>query len=125
MRRSAPGVLGVNSQALHVLRKAAIAGGSKGGEGTRGIRRLVRGIVGIAGHDGRELALMIGQIEARILRRRGDILGSGGQGGAKHPFVNKGEAKARGMATRDMPEVIAELLFFLIAQNGKTGSRSV
>ena len=124
MRGGAPGVLGVNSQALHVLRKAAIAGGSKGGEGTRGIRRLVRGIVRIAGHDGRKLALMIGQIEAWILRRRVDILGSGGQGAAKNRLVNKVDAKARCMPAVDVTDVIAELIFFLIAQNGKSGNRS-
>src|SRR6267378_2626762 len=119
----APGILSVKSQALDVLREAAIATRSKRGEGTWGIRRLVCRIVGIAGHDGGKLALMIGQIEARILRRRVDILGGGGQGTAENRFVNKVEAKARRVSSADVTDVIAKLIFFLVAQNRKGGNR--
>src|SRR5579863_8743932 len=105
----APGILSIESEALNILRKAAVAGGSEGAVNSTG-----RGGRGIAHGAGRRVIKRQGSRDAAAIRARGiDVaIGVGGVGGellrgrregtAKHRFVDEVDAELEGMVTNNM-----------------------
>src|SRR5712692_4499156 len=116
MRGDAPGILDVNSEPLHVLREAAIAGRS-GGACHAGRDRRSAG--GAEIKDGG-----IGGVETGIVRVGQNGFGSGGEGAAENWLVNEVDTKARGVPAGTVIHIVAELIFFLVAQDGKSGDGS-
>src|SRR6266436_6570885 len=107
MRGDAPGVLGVNSKPLHILREAAIAGRDRRSAGETEIK------------EGG-----IGDVEAGIVRISQNGFGGGDEGAAENRLVNEVDTKARSVPAGSVTHVVAELIFFLIAQDGKSGDGS-
>src|SRR5260370_23198544 len=111
MRSDAPGVLGVNSQALHVLRKTSIT--SRSGRASHAGRdRRCAG--GAEIKEGR-----IRSVEAGIFRIGKNGFGSGGKRAAEQRLVDKIDAQARGVAAGYVADVVTELKIFLGAQGGE------
>src|SRR5208283_4470768 len=48
-----------------------------------------------------------------------ESLSSGCKGATEHGFMNKVDAKLKGVATHDMAEVVADLVFVLVAEVGE------
>src|SRR5216684_2190779 len=116
MRSDAPGVLGVDSQTLHVLREAAIAAPSGGASHTDRDGRSA---------SGTEIKLRwVGGVKAGIVRIGQNGLGGGGEGAAENRFVNKIDAKPQSVRTSQVAHVVAKLIFFLVAQDRKRGDGS-
>src|SRR5258708_131675 len=115
-RSDAPGILGVDSQTLNVLRKAAVTGGSCGAPDTGRDGRSTRGAEIKGGR--------IGGVEAGVIRISQYRFGGSGEGAAENRLVNKTDAKARRVPAVVVAHVVAELIFFLVAQNGKSGNGS-
>src|SRR5260370_18627432 len=108
--------MGVNCEAVYVLPKTSIS------------RRSGR--ASHAGRDGRSAGgteIKEGGsrgVETRIFRIGQNGFRSGGKRAAEQRFVNKVDAQARGVAAAYMTDVIAKLIFFLVAQDGKSGDGS-
>src|SRR5258708_5128923 len=96
----APGVFGVECEALQVLREAAVAGRSG-----RGASRVVR-----------EKLCRIIQIESGVVGKAVQRFLSSGERAAQHWLMNKVNAEFEAVVARGVTYVVAELIFFLIAQ---------
>jgi hypothetical protein len=105
--RDAPGVFGVKTQTLHVLREAAIADGSES---------AARGDVGSELRG-------IGEIKRRVLRERDKRFRCGGEGAAQNRLVNEIDSETRGVVADGVADVVAKLIFFLVARDGERGDR--
>src|SRR5579863_9995233 len=115
MRRHAPGILSIKSQPLDVLRKAAVAGGRSGtGGSTRNWKRGSGGACQIHG----ELRGMA-RVERGILGENREIFRIGGKRTAQDRFMDEVHAETRRVASGAVCDVVANLIFFLIAQDGK------
>jgi hypothetical protein len=116
MRSDAPGVLGVNSQALHILREAAVAGGIREAADTAG-----------HGRSAAQVEIKLGRIrgvEARIIGVGKNRFGGGGESAAHHRLMDEIDAKAGRVAAGGVRHIITKLIFFLVAQNRKSGDGS-
>ena len=115
VRSHAPGILGVKSQPLHVLRKAAIAGRRIGADGAG--RDLACG--GRAGQIHREL-LRVCQIIRGILREYGQVF----RVARSAPLITgswmKSTPKLGEWRPEEWRDVVADLIFLLIAQRRET-----
>src|SRR5260370_31912547 len=104
--------MGVNCEAVYVLGEKSIR--SRSGRASH------------AGRDGRSAGGTeikeggIRGIETRIFRIGQNGFRSGGKSAAEQRVVNKGGAQARGGAAAYMADVIAKLIFFLLAHDGKS-----
>src|SRR5260370_32565105 len=101
MRSDAPGVLGVNSQALHVLRKTSIT--SRSGRASHAGRDR-RGAGGAEIKEGR-----IRSVEAGIFRIGKNGFGSGGKRAADQRAGRKIYCRAHGEAAGDVVCAVREL----------------
>ena len=61
------------------------------------------------------------EIEGRILRELDKMFGGGGERAAKNRFMDKIDAEAEGMAAGGAKNIVAELIFLLIAFGRKRG----
>ena len=111
--RDAPGIFGIETEAAERLREGAIASGRvragriwKSGRGAIEIGRELRGII---------------EIERRILRELYEMLGGTGERAAENGFVDQIDAETKYVAAGGMKNVVAELIFLLVAFNGKSG----
>src|SRR5258708_1495122 len=109
----APTVFGVKAEAAERLCEGAIAGGSvgancvcEGGSGAIVVGGELRGII---------------EIEGWILGELDEMFSGRGKGAAKNGFVDEIKAKANVVGTGGKRDVVAELIFLLIAGDGKSG----
>ena len=90
---------------------------------------IVRGSVGASGvWKGGGSAAEVGgklrwivEIEGWILRELNKMFSSGSKRAAEHWFVDEIYAKAQSVAARGTENVVAELIFLLIARDGERG----
>ena len=115
-RSDAPRIFGVEAEAAKRLREGAIACGGvraggvgKGGGSAVEISSELRGIV---------------EIEGWILGELDEMFGGGGECAAQNRFVDEIDAKADGVTARAAKNVVAELIFLLIAFDGEGGDYS-
>src|SRR6266851_7860034 len=108
----APGILGIEAEAADALRKGAVSGASgiDGGTVRIGIQRRAS-----REHTGSRY------IEAGILRIGEDCFEAAGKRAAKNRFVDEIDAEADGVGTGGAGNVVAELIFLLVAVDGKGG----
>lgn len=111
---SPPTVFGIETEAAERLRKGAIAGF---GVIASSIGKSSASAIVI----GDELR-WIGQIESRILSELDEVFGGGSERAAKNRFVNEVYAEADGVAPGRAENVVSELVFLLIANDGERGN---
>src|SRR5271166_6615818 len=123
MARDSPRILSVEREPLHVLREAAVAGGSKCASdvGSRaGFRIALRGRRNVIKRQRSRDAAAVGagRIEIAIGIRGilDELLRRGGEGAAQHRFVNEIDSELEGVITGHMTQVVAELILILVAQ---------
>ena len=104
MWSDAPGIFRVESEALHVLREAAVVGGSSRSAGSQVIEK----------YRGR-----LTYVISWILRERIQGFGIARKCAAQHRFVNEVDAEFKSVVASGVAYVVAELIFFLIAQVGE------
>src|SRR5580704_5312492 len=98
-----PGILGIETEALHILRKTPVVRG--GEDASRSIvDRKLRGIR---------------QVIGRVLWKRNQFFRSAGERSAEHRFVNEIYAESRGMPAHDMRDVVTHLVLLLVAEHRK------
>src|SRR5215468_1368622 len=114
MRIHAPRILRVQPQPPNALRKAAIARGSLGARDVSGRRRATR----VKGKRPRVL-----QVNARIIRVLQKTLSRPRKRPAQYRLMNQADPEYRRMLPRRMAQVVAELIFLLIAQHRKRRNR--
>src|SRR5581483_12184277 len=115
IRRRSPGILGIKSQPLHVLRETAISGRSAGaGCSWRHLQPLCRSATKI--HS--ELLRII-QVFGGVLRERGKRFRSSRERSAQHRLMNKIHPGARRVLAGSMGHAITKLILLLIAQHRK------
>ena len=114
--RDAPGIFGVEAEAAERLGEGAVAGIGvvAGGIGKSG---------GSAIEVGGELRGIV-EIEGWILGELDEMFGGGSQCAAQDRFVNEIYAEANGVAAGSVRNIIAELIFLLIACDGECGDDS-
>src|SRR5208282_673096 len=133
--RNAPRILGVESESLNVLRKTAVAGGSKSACNRRHSRRWHRGRrIALRGwrsvikrqRTGGSPAVGADRIDVAIgvERKSGELLRRCRKGAAEHRFMNKVDSELKRVAARNVAQVIADLVFVLIAQVGEKSDGS-
>src|SRR5713101_7090163 len=108
----APGIFGIEAEAADALRKGAVSGASgiDGGTVRIGIQRRAS-----REHTGSRY------IETGILRIGENCFEVAGKRAAKNRFVNEIDAEADGLGTGGAGNVVAELIFLLVALAGKGG----
>src|SRR5882762_1753752 len=111
--RDAPTIFGVKTKAAERLGESAIAGGSIG---ANGVCKGCSGAIVVGG----ELRGTV-EIEGWILGELDEMFSGGGEGAAKNGFMNEVDAKSNLMAARIMGDIVAELIFLLVACDGKRG----
>src|ERR1700722_2288392 len=130
--RNAPGILSVKSEALHILRKGAIASRSESATDARrrigrrialrARRRVVKrqrsGGAPTVRSRSTDVAIGIERICSELLRRSRECA-------AEDRFVNKINSEFQRVASRDVAEIVAHLVFILIAQVGEKRNGSV
>src|SRR5579863_6074315 len=129
--RDAPGILGVKSETLDILRKPAVSGGSKGAVDATARRRFW-----ITHRTGRSVikrqgsrdaaAIGAGRVDVAIRVRRigGELLRRRRERPAEHRLVNEVDPELEPMVAHYMAQVIAELILVLIPPVGEKGNRS-
>jgi hypothetical protein len=124
--RNAPGILGVERQPLNVLREAAIAGGSvraayagsRAGRGIalRGRRNIIKrqrsGDAAAVGAGRIDVAIWVGGVLDNLLRR-------GCKCAAQHRLMNEVDVRTSARGAGGVTQVVAKLIFVLIAQVGE------
>src|SRR5271157_2618072 len=105
MRGYAPRILGVKPQALEVLRKAAIGGGSVLAGRARSGRRA-------AGKIHREL-LRVTEIVRRVHGEDSEILRRPRERATHYGFVDKVHPEAWRVTAGNMTDIVPELIFLL------------
>src|SRR5690348_14302648 len=109
MRRHPPEIFDVNSEPLHVLRKAAVSRG-------RRFARCSGSRLQAAAWRAREIhrkLLRIANVIRGVHRERGEALCISGERAAEHRLMNEINSEARRMVSARMAHVISELIFFL------------
>jgi hypothetical protein len=106
-RSDAPGIFGVEAEAAEALREGAVTGGSvrasgvwKGGGSAVEVGGELRGIV---------------EIEGWVLGELYEMFSGGGERSAENGFLDEIDAEADGVAAGAAKNVIAELIFLLVA----------
>src|SRR5580700_3833080 len=115
---NSPRVLGVESQPLHVLRKGAVARRSITAAGA--VRsRYAETLWNEGSEHPRVLYIIDGVIDvlSKSLRRRR-------KRSTEHGFVDEVQSKLERMASRGVAQVVADLVFALIAQVGEKSDGS-
>src|SRR5271169_1553093 len=133
--RNAPRILGVEPESLNVLRKTAVACGSKSASDGRYPRRWRRGrrialrgwrsVIkrqstggsSAVGADRIDVAIGIERIGGELLRRCRERA-------AEHRLMNKVDSELKRVAARNVAQVMADLVFVLIAQVGEKSDGS-
>src|ERR1700722_996900 len=115
MSGRAPGILGVKSQPLHILRKTPVACWDRSAANSR------RGIRLGSAASAEEKFGRIRGVKTGILRISQDRFRGAGKRAAQYRFANKIYAEAWGVSTRGVTYVIAQLVFFLVAQHREGG----
>src|SRR5260370_13792142 len=118
-RTDAPGILRVEAEAAYGMRRSAVAGAGSVGGGAVGKIRIGSGgkRVRARRQNGR-----IGDIEAGVARIGEQRFRVAGQRAAKNGLVDEINAEAQGMTSAGMRQVVAELIFLLVALNGESGN---
>ena len=98
------------------MREGAVTGGSVRASG-------VWELGGSAVEISSKLRGMV-EIEGRILGELDEMFGGGGECAAQNRFVDEIDAKADGVTARAAKNVVAELIFLLIAFDGEGGDYS-
>src|ERR1035438_4000487 len=123
----APGILRVEPEALYVLGEVAIAGGSERSVRAWRVGRLVGGKRRVALNNCRKGGHVdwILYPERRIVGKRVERLLVGGERAAQHRFVNEVDSELKCVTARHVAQIVAHLVFVLIAQVGKKSDGSV
>src|SRR6266481_2020726 len=112
--RNSPGILSIKSESLNVLREAPVAGGSES------TSRAVRRIAGLALWTEVKLAGVAGIcIVIRVVDVLNEGLVRGCERPAQHRLMDEVHAELERMITSSPAQVVASLVFLLIAQGRK------
>src|SRR4029077_7333903 len=116
--RDAPGILGIEAEALHILRKAAVACGSDGARraGSDIWRRRRRA----SSEVGAELLRVCG-VFARIEDKGGESFRVGRERATQDGLVNEIDTEPRSVISDVASDIVTQLVLFLIPKNGKRG----
>ena len=114
--RDAPGIFQVKAEPAKTLRECAVAS-------FRVVASCIRKRCGGAMVIGDKLS-GVGEIEGRILGELDEVFGRGRERAAKDGFVDEIDAEAKYMAAGRAENVVAKLIFLLIADSGKGGNFS-
>ena len=106
--RDPPGVFGVERETLNILRKVAVVGGSGGSTAREVNRKLGR----------------VCDIVLWVLRKLINCFLVPWKCAAEHGFVDEVDAELERMTSGNMAQVVAKLVFVLIAQVGEKRNRS-
>src|SRR6266852_7500748 len=114
MTGDSPGILCVESQPLHILRKGAIAGRRvRAGRIRRGIR---------AAHQILRKLLRVGQIVCWIHYELRQVFCRARKGAAQDGLVNEVNTKPWRVTAGGVAHVVTELIFLLVAHHWKSGN---
>src|SRR5260370_22686882 len=110
MPADAPRILCVESEALHVLREAAVSRWTRFGTILQ-VQRKLREVRGVQ------------RVERRIIGKRIQRLLVSGKRSAQHRLRNEIDPQLEGVVPSRMADIITELIFLLVSAIGKRSNR--